>query len=34
MKIERFIDEFGDDVYAFALVCTKISTAPPIFMRV
>lgn len=23
MKIERFIDKLGDDVYAFALVCTK-----------
>ncbi len=34
MKIERFIDKLGDDVYAFALVCTKnIDSAADIFAR-
>lgn len=35
MKIERFIDEFGDDVYAFALVCTKnFDSAADIFASI
>lgn len=35
MKIERFIDEFGDDLYAFALVCTKnFDSAAGIFSRI
>lgn len=34
MKIERFIDKLGDDVYAFALVCTKnFDSAADIFAR-
>lgn len=34
MKIERFIDKLGDDVYAFALVCTKnFDSAAGIFAR-
>lgn len=35
MKIERFIDKLGDDVYAFALVCTKnFDSAADIFTRI
>lgn len=35
MKIERFIDELGDDVYAFALVCTKnFDSAADIFANI
>lgn len=35
MNIEKFIDAFGDDVYALALVCTKnFDSAAEIFSRI
>lgn len=35
MKIERFIDSLGDDVYAFALVCTKnFDSSADIYARI
>lgn len=34
MNIEKFIDQFGDDVYALALVCTKnFDSAAEVFLR-